>query len=646
MSNTITSDEVNYLVFRYLQECGYVHSAYAFGHESRVLQSGLDGSGIPPGALLSFLQRGVSYAEIEARVAQRGSAAGATADAAKGTDSAAVKTEAAENGLHQALEGALFAPVRLVDVHRVLASNRQRTESSGAGGGRGAGKTEAGVAIAGAPRGVPYAIQESEVTTLYGHTAEVFVIAWNPQRAYLLASGSGDATARLWAIPSGPCGRTAVAPPLELRHYGDEVPLADADAHPAPEESVTPKAHGGGAALSRDVTAVTWSPDGLRLATSSYDGIARIWSDAGLLERRLALHSGPVLSLKWNRSGTRLLTSSVDHTVAVWRAADATATCEQQFTCHRAPALDVDWQSDDTFASSGSDKMVYVCKVGDAQPLRVFYGHQDEVNSVEWDPTGTLLASGSDDCTVKVWKPIRDGTSGTEPVAAIGGVHGAMGSDGECAPGIGLFRRHGANMGSDGVVHHLQKHRADDASATPGPGVHGGLLAVRPVLGERLVGSVRVRVESARRRFAGSNLPRTGRGVRGGLECHRHQDRRRAEQRHGECVRFWLLTGVVYAAQPRRARRAGKVWRSSEERAGHHAYRVATRMPPPHACLFRLPRKPPQPPRHQRYIDRFDLLPVPKPGCDTFIHIALDVRNGIRPGVGGPSDVSVCPSSG
>ncbi|KAK4534892.1 hypothetical protein CDCA_CDCA03G0917 [Cyanidium caldarium] len=421
MSNTITSDEVNYLVFRYLQECGYVHSAYAFGHESRVLQSGLDGSGIPPGALLSFLQRGVSYAEIEARVAQRGSAAGATADAAKGTDSAAVKTEAAENGLHQALEGALFAPVRLVDVHRVLASNRQRTESSGAGGGRGAGKTEAGVAIAGAPRGVPYAIQESEVTTLYGHTAEVFVIAWNPQRAYLLASGSGDATARLWAIPSGPCGRTAVAPPLELRHYGDEVPLADADAHPAPEESVTPKAHGGGAALSRDVTAVTWSPDGLRLATSSYDGIARIWSDAGLLERRLALHSGPVLSLKWNRSGTRLLTSSVDHTVAVWRAADATATCEQQFTCHRAPALDVDWQSDDTFASSGSDKMVYVCKVGDAQPLRVFYGHQDEVNSVEWDPTGTLLASGSDDCTVKVWKPIRDGTSGTEPVAAIGG---------------------------------------------------------------------------------------------------------------------------------------------------------------------------------------------------------------------------------
>ena len=423
MSNTITSDEVNYLVFRYLQECGYVHSAYAFGHESRVLQSGLDGSVIPPGALLSFLQRGVSYAEIEARVAQRGSAAAATAEAAKGADSAAVKTEAAENGLHQALEGALLAPVRLVDVHRVLASNRQRTESNGGGGGRGAGKAEAGVATAGAPRGVPYAIQEFEVTTLYGHTAEVFVIAWNPQRAYLLTSGSGDATARLWAIPSGPCGRTAVAPPLELRHYGDEVPLADAGANPAPEESITPKAHGGGAALSRDVTAVSWSPDGLRLATASYDGIARIWSDAGLLERRLGLHSGPVLSLKWNRSGTRLLTSSVDHTVAVWRAgaADATATCEQQFTCHRAPALDVDWQSDDTFASSGSDKMVYVCKVGDAQPLRVFYGHQDEVNSVEWDPTGTLLASGSDDCTVKVWKPIRDGASGTGPDAAISG---------------------------------------------------------------------------------------------------------------------------------------------------------------------------------------------------------------------------------
>jgi hypothetical protein len=31
-----------------------------------------------------------------------------------------------------------------------------------------------------------------------------------------------------------------------------------------------------------------------------------------------------------------------------------------------------------------------------------FQGHTDEVNAVKWDPTGTMLASCSDDCTAKV----------------------------------------------------------------------------------------------------------------------------------------------------------------------------------------------------------------------------------------------------
>lgn len=415
MSNTITSDEVNYLVYRYLQECGFVHAAFTFGYESRVFQSGIDGSLIPSGALLSFLQRGVSYAEIEAHIAQTG-----TNNLISGKQALYSSQALAENGavLKKAPTDSVSVKtpngaVQLVDVHRALVSRRRTVRDSEKD--TPDIKLESGHAL---QVGVPQTIKDSEVTTLYGHTAEAFVIAWNPKRPYLLASGSGDATARLWAIPSGPCGRTAVGPPLELRNYEDsrDVPAVDSEASVnhsmidvgAPK-SRSSNSNGGG--LSRDVTAVSWSSDGTRLATASYDGIARIWSDAGVLEHRLITHSGPVLSLKWSTNGQRLVTSSVDHTTVVWDA--SRGSCEQQFEYHRAPALDVDWQSEDTFASSSSDKMVYVCRVGDSKPLRVFYGHQDEVNSVGWDTSGTLLATGSDDCTVKVWKPNRDKTSAT-----------------------------------------------------------------------------------------------------------------------------------------------------------------------------------------------------------------------------------------
>lgn len=65
---SLTSDAMNYLVYRYLLESGFAHSAFAFGHESRV-DGGRAGNGtIPPGALISFVQKGLQYCELEANL--------------------------------------------------------------------------------------------------------------------------------------------------------------------------------------------------------------------------------------------------------------------------------------------------------------------------------------------------------------------------------------------------------------------------------------------------------------------------------------------------------------------------------------------------------------------------------------------------
>jgi len=228
-------------------------------------------------------------------------------------------------------------------------------------------------------------IPESQVTVLKGHSSEVFICAWNPIYSGLLASGSGDSTARIWNIaedrPTGYESASLSQKPLELLHMKNS------------QEK------------SKDVTTLDWNFDGTLLATGSYDGIARIWNimgnEKGELRNSLVKHKGPIFSLKWNKKGDCLLSCSVDKTAIIWDA--KCGEVKQQFDFHTAPTLDVDWRDDYSFATCSTDKMIYVCALGKNKPLYCFQGHTDEVNAIKWDPTGNLLASCSDDFTAKIW---------------------------------------------------------------------------------------------------------------------------------------------------------------------------------------------------------------------------------------------------
>lgn len=218
-----------------------------------------------------------------------------------------------------------------------------------------------------------------QVLELKKHASEVFMCAWNPVFTNLIATGSGDASARIWEMngtdAQAGCGAVRLLP------HGSNV----------------------NDLKNKDVTTLEWSPNGMLLATGSYDGIARVWNRAGVLVHTLKGHQGPIFSLKWNRSGNFLLSGSYDKSTIVWDVSGSQGFVEQQFRDHYAPALDVDWKDDTTFASCSTDKTVNICRVGVARPLKTYMGHTDEVNAVKWDPSGTLLASCSDDCTAKVW---------------------------------------------------------------------------------------------------------------------------------------------------------------------------------------------------------------------------------------------------
>lgn len=65
----MTSDHVNYLVYRYLLESGFAHSTFAFQAESALAASDLgDVSEVRPGSLVAVLRKGLQYLEVETHI--------------------------------------------------------------------------------------------------------------------------------------------------------------------------------------------------------------------------------------------------------------------------------------------------------------------------------------------------------------------------------------------------------------------------------------------------------------------------------------------------------------------------------------------------------------------------------------------------
>lgn len=61
-------EELNYIIFRYLLEAGYVHAAYMFSHESGVASAGVPDTLVPVGTLVSLLNKGLLLLDIEAHM--------------------------------------------------------------------------------------------------------------------------------------------------------------------------------------------------------------------------------------------------------------------------------------------------------------------------------------------------------------------------------------------------------------------------------------------------------------------------------------------------------------------------------------------------------------------------------------------------
>lgn len=225
------------------------------------------------------------------------------------------------------------------------------------------------------------------LATFEGHTGWVWSVAFSPDGKTLVSSGV-DTSVRLWDVQSGQCLQVLTG-------------------------------HGG------CVWSVAFSPDGQRLASGSDDLTVRIWNLQGQCLQVMEGHTNSVYSVHFSPNNQTLASGSKDTCIRIWNAIDG--NCLEVLRGHTDGVRCVRYSPDGQLLASGSyDLSVRLwsglpdVKVGsshlDGQPdakqpdVRVLHGHTNWVWSIAFSPEGDILASGSDDRTLRLWD-VKDGNS-------------------------------------------------------------------------------------------------------------------------------------------------------------------------------------------------------------------------------------------
>eukprot|EP01147_Barroeca_monosierra_P000919 gene919-4180_t len=338
---SIETDHINYLIYRYLLESGFQHSSFTFGQESGIAHSTIATTHIPPGSLIAQMQRALNYVQAEINLSDEGLPADP-----KYLD------EIAPLSLLESVQPSICEE-RRKDLWQKIQQNREAEALN---------NEKLGT--------VSLEIDNEHIQSFNGHSSAVFMCQWNPKYDSI-ATSAADGTARIWSMD-----KDKMQTPFVCLHPND----TDA----------------------QDVIGMDWSNDGDYLCTGYFDGHLRLWSGQdGELQQRLPGSNNSISRIKFSPNGQFIAAGDAGGTVMLWAMQSVKKLLSA--ICHEGSVLGLCWIGEDTFVTSGTDSII--CKFGVKRPYvqDKLVGHSDEVNAVEWNSSLEMLASASDDKTVRLW---------------------------------------------------------------------------------------------------------------------------------------------------------------------------------------------------------------------------------------------------
>jgi transducin (beta)-like 1 len=236
---------------------------------------------------------------------------------------------------------------------------------------------------------------------LQGHQGVVGTCEWNPKGNFL-ATASSDGMLRLWRPSSlvfdGPsaandANNNSILKTTSAKTIADCIvlELEEKDKVPTVPES-----------NEAEILAISWSNDGKSLASGTLGGDLFVWDVSVKKSNYHKVGSlDPITCVKFNTSSSAVLcTLSTGKSLVYSRNLDQEL---KSYSLHEGLISCADWRDEFIFATAGSDQNIVVCDYRDQEPVRIFSGHEGEINMVQWDPNKQVLASASDDKTIKIW---------------------------------------------------------------------------------------------------------------------------------------------------------------------------------------------------------------------------------------------------
>jgi WD40 repeat protein/predicted Ser/Thr protein kinase len=152
------------------------------------------------------------------------------------------------------------------------------------------------------------------------------------------------------------------------------------------------------------VNALAISPDGYTLASASDNKLVKLWDlNTQKVLASLPGHSQPVKSVIFSPDGQILATASDDKTIKLWEVETLKEICT--LLGHSHAVKSVAFSPDGQMLASGSwDKTIKLWDANTGTEICTITGHQLQVNSVAFSPQGQLLASASYDRTIRLWQ--------------------------------------------------------------------------------------------------------------------------------------------------------------------------------------------------------------------------------------------------
>lgn len=410
---TISSDEINFLIQRYFCECGFDHSLYTFNIESSIDLSQMNGGQIPPGALITLLQKGLLYAQLEKEIQTQQSGIQiqlTLLDAALREGSAAKpRTERVE----QDNSDAIIAHIDPSNSATLSVHAKDALccawESSGNYIATGAADGAAIIWDVGRLDAVSSCVlrHKSELEEI--NQNQILSLDWSPDSHYL-ATGCSDGTVHIWNVNGDEIHYIKIGNNVQI-HVVRFDPTGKYVLYGGRDSTLGIISIESGEIIKKigckhnDILDTNWKND-IIYAAGCNDGYVLMYdpdmNSSEIME--LIGHSGPVNGVAWSPDGRYLASCSDDNTIRFWYKGGASILLEG----HTGPVYAVRWSTQSVCASASFDNTIRLWNPRNHECMYVLKGHSMQIYGLSFSYTGEYLVSGSADQSIKVWK-VSDG---------------------------------------------------------------------------------------------------------------------------------------------------------------------------------------------------------------------------------------------